>query len=534
MVLNFILFLLFTFSISANEGSGMPALHSNDLTASAPVWNSTDTGKQRTRLSPIPMDKFIGANAFIDDPIDKMLAVGFIREYHRWHWDENNPNGTYAGYPNNQIKWAPSAIRPWDFDKYYTAVTQAGLEIAPCIHGNVKWLQGQTNFPPQDKPVDTPGASATNPDSYQAKSHHIFQFAARYGSNKVADSLLTLAPDQPRNTGMGLIRYVEDWNEQDGTWQGPNACFSPQEYAAMASADYDGHANTMTSGSGTFGVKNADPSIKLVMGGLAYRNLDYIKKMNNWFIHNRPDKRFAVDVINVHLYGWLDESRTWRGGGPAISPEASDFKGKMKPWVNFRDQFLPNVEVWVSEFGWDTNPQSPLCPPAIGPFDAEEVQAQWLVRAYLALAAAGVDRAQMYMLRDVDPNSATWYSTCGLVGPKGSWHPKKSWYYVSTLKNTLQNMVYAGEVTSADPNIIIYKFKSLTGNHGAYAVWAKTSSNYRVNDYKLKLPSSPSSASLVKMKAGDADGVRLPLVILEDSISFTVSERPVFVLVDKI
>jgi hypothetical protein len=59
------------------------------------------------------MDEFIGTNAFIDDPLDKMLVAGFIREYHPWNWDEggiwmNEGNEEYIGYPNNQNAWSPS------------------------------------------------------------------------------------------------------------------------------------------------------------------------------------------------------------------------------------------------------------------------------------------------------------------------------------------------------------------------------------------------------------------------------------------
>ncbi|RYG56160.1 hypothetical protein EON80_29700 [bacterium] len=33
------------------------------------------------------MDELIGTNAFIDDPVERMQAVGFVREYHSWSWD---------------------------------------------------------------------------------------------------------------------------------------------------------------------------------------------------------------------------------------------------------------------------------------------------------------------------------------------------------------------------------------------------------------------------------------------------------------
>ncbi|MBN2262629.1 MAG: hypothetical protein JW735_06945, partial [Prolixibacteraceae bacterium] len=417
---------------------------------------------EQTSTSIIPFDKFLGVNAFVNDPLDKMQCVGFIREYHNWNWDEGDiwdegGNTNYPGYPNNEIKWAPSEAGggAWNFDDFYTNTVNGGITVAPCLKETAKWLRPDFSIGLHDKPTDNAGASTTDPNSYQAKAHHMYQFAARYGSTAVPDDKLTLAPGQPRNTAMGLISYVEDWNEQDKNWEGAAAYFSPQEYAAMASANYDGHANTMTQGSGTFGVKNADPNMKFVMGGIWEINIDYIDAMKTWFAENRADGKFACDVINVHNY-------SWDGNGPALSPEAFDFEGKMKAVVDYRDQNLnPEIEVWISEFGWDTHPGSRLRPKVTAPFDIYEVQAQWLVRAYLAFAAAGVDRAQQYMLRDVNPESSTQFSTSGMITRYGEWNPKTSWYYVYTLKNTLTNMRFAGKSTTGNENVYAYQFKDI-------------------------------------------------------------------------
>lgn len=478
--------------------------------------------------SRITMDQFIGANAFIDDPIDKIKAIGFIREYHNWSWDEEGKN--YVGYPNNHIKWAPGI---WNFDDFYTGLKSAGVGVSPCLQGTVNWLQSGTTLGHSDKPLDEKGAKATDPNAYEKKAHHLFQFAARYGSTQVADKRLTLAPGQPRVSGMKLIRYIEDWNEQDKDWEGPNANFSPQEYAAMASADYDGHANTMKQGSGTFGVKNADPNMKFVMGGITGLKIDYIEQMRLWFQKNRRDHKFAADVINFHHYGWKDGAG-WQGGGPAKSPEEDHFKERMKTITEYRDKNLPGVEVWISEFGWDTHPKSPLSPPVIGPFDRQEVQGQWLVRAYLAFAAAGVDRAQMFMLRDVNPVDSIWFSTCGLVGPKGDWTPKKSWYYVYSMKQVLTNMVYIGEQASPDPNILIYKFKDLNSAKGVYALWAKTKQNYRVNNYTLAVHGKVKSVTQIALTAGKQHGEATDLPVKGSKVLVNVSERPVFIKVDLI
>lgn len=493
----------------------------------------------RQRPTTVTVDQFMGTQAFVDDPIDKMQCVGIVREYHNWNWDEGNlwkggGNNSYPGYPDNQMKWAPSEAGGggWNFDRYYAKIKSSGLMISPVIQGATAWLHGKTDFDFDHKPIDTALANTTDPFSYQAKAHHMYQFAARYGRQKINDSLLTLAPGQPRLSGLNLVQYVEDWNEQDKDWEGDQAYFSPEEYAAMCSADYDGHCNSMNMGTATFGVKNADPSMKLVMGGLAKPDLEYIKSMNDWFKKNRVDKKFAADVINVHWYSWAD-GKGPGGGGPAKSPEDDDLEGRMLEIVEFRDKYLPpQTEVWISEFGWDTNPKSPLRVPIIDGFDAEEIQGQWIVRAYLAFAAAGVDRAMQYMLRDVNASSSVQFSSSGLVTEKGKWVPKKSWYYVYSMKNILKGMKFHGKMMSSHDDVSIYKFKKDGEPGGAYVVWCPTAQNLKVNQFKLKISAHAKKVTLVNMEPGDVDGVPSELQANMSEIVVDVNERPKFILVD--
>ena len=73
----------------------------------------------------------------------------------------------------------------------------------------------------------------------------MFQYAARYGSTVVADNKLKLATGQPRSSGLNTVKYYEDGNEMDKWWAVRDAYSNPYEYAALASADYDGHQGAM-------------------------------------------------------------------------------------------------------------------------------------------------------------------------------------------------------------------------------------------------------------------------------------------------
>lgn len=70
---------------------------------------------------------------------------------------------------------------------------------------------------------------------------------------------------------------------------------------------------------------------------------------------------------------------------------------------------LQHLEVWLTEYGWDTNPHSELAALAYGDFTAEHVQGMWLVRGFMAGLEAGLDRMHIFMLRNVNDNGYTKY-----------------------------------------------------------------------------------------------------------------------------
>jgi hypothetical protein len=469
------------------------------------------------------MENFIGTNAFVDDPIDKIAIAGYLREYHSWDWDALDSNKDAKPFPNNVFAFNPSRAGPggWNFDDFYTRCKAANIFVCPSLKASVSWLTPKLG----DRPAD-PKMDPTDPAAYRAHADHLFQFVARYGQTKIDDKKLKLAPDQKRLSGLNLIQYVENGNEEDGWWAGASAYSSPYQFAAQCSADYDGHQGKLGD---TFGIKNADKNAKLVMAGLARPAVDYIRAMKAWAdAHRNGD--FPVDVINIHTY-----SNQLGGQGDnmtiGISPEQDKLREKMHEFVDYRNRYLPKQEVWLTEFGYDTHPAAVQRAPAIGKTSAEEVQARWLLRSYLAVAAAGFDRAAQYMLRDVSTTSTTKFDTSGFVGPKGDWTPKPSWYYTYTLKNCLTGMRYAGDVESGDKKVWIYKFRSDDGK-GAYVLWCPTSDNSTVKNYVLKKLGAAKSATKVEFADKEINGKGTRLEINKGSVSLDVSECPVLVLVD--
>jgi len=476
-------------------------------------------------IHPLPrMDLFMGVNGFVDDPIEKLRVAGSLREYHNWGWDEGNNDTTYPGYPNNQYAWNPSWVSGpgwgFNFDDFYSQSKSAGISVNPDLQGSAPYIVNFIDSLIQHKPLN-PTQNAADPFSYAPHSDYMFQFAARYGSTQVPTSLLKLKADQAQISGLQLIEYLENWNEPDKWWFGRSGYFSPFEFAAMCSADYDGHEGSMGPGKG---MKAADPQIKMVMGGLASLNLEYLKGMHLWSRYHRS-AGFPADVINFHHYS--------NNGLHGISPEEDGLKQKLKVLVDYRNRYLPGKEIWLSEFGYDTNPESPQASRPIDTTDAYEVQAQWILRSYLEAAAAGIDRAHVFMLRDVNAPNPNIYNSSGLTGELWYGHqPKKSWYYVHSMKNQLTGLQFDSEIQTAHNQVNAYQFKSSTSDTLVIAIWCNTSENLIIQQFgitPLLQQNAQYNASIILPVSGDTIGQIQEISLSGNIIQLEVSERPRFI-----
>lgn len=456
----------------------------------------------------ITIDEAIGANGFIDDRLSELKALGHVREYHNFRWVLDDKLG--------QNKFAPSYGGKWNFDDYYKMLYDNNIEAIPCIQGTSKALLSKeylnSGKATMNEKTNDIGTDPSLPASYKTHASTMFQYAARYGSQKVDESKLLLASDQEKKTGLGYITYYENNNEPDKTWEGTNSYYSPYELAAMCSADYDGHEKTMGD---TYGIKNADPNSKLVLGGLCSGTTQYLDLMKLWFENNRSDKKMAFDVINFHTYCGTQ------------APEENGFKQRCEEVVNWRNINAPDKEVWLTEFGWDTNINSPHAAPT------QEAQGDWLIRSYLLSFAAGIDRSSMYMLRDAGwAGSPGSYATSGLVTEKGAWTKKPSWYYVYTLKETLEGYVF-DKVIEESNNKYVYRFKKEGTTEYVYAIWSPTSNGSSYQD-SLEIGQASTKATLTTMQDGVFDGKRTRLTIQNGKVKIPVSESPVFVSVSGI
>ncbi|MEM9885727.1 MAG: T9SS type A sorting domain-containing protein [Bacteroidota bacterium] len=554
------------------------------------------------------MQEFIGANTNFDVPAVKANAVGFVRNYHGVFQNMGFADSTYLPYPNSVYDWwteNPFTGETFHLDRFYRRFKDVGITVNNVIHRAPPYLvtfdyfTGDPNYDATDafleeevneqefirlterKPFSearypiSAGMKIDRPEMYLEYADFFHQFAARYGSNAAATQL-KIADDNPLISGQNTVQYIENWNEPDKWWHRSNVqfldfldpnieeelgYFSPFEYAAMSSATFDGHGSTdsienilrarypdsLLAGLSPVSLQTADSNMHFVMAGISELNPKYIRAVKFWFDYYRPDIPFPFKAITFHDY-----SNNGFGRIPladyGISPEEYGLKERLEALVEYRDRYLPETEIWLSEFGYDSAPgsiQSPdcrvhcdFCNSLACKDKLLEIQAQWLIRSFLESAAAGIDRAMVFSMRDgSDPDSKGLYQTSGLTTYRlDGFKNKPIWYYMASTKNILKDTKFDPSFAFVSDSIRLYRFASDCDSmqKEIYAIWSPTSergdSSFLIDRFELPFQID-SSATLVQLLDGDIDGTRSTLTADENGKIFVgVSERPQFVV----
>jgi hypothetical protein len=376
----------------------------------------------------------LGTNGFHWHPTD-LIPVPNIRVYQmtQWTW---TPKGLAVN---------PTVQADGMYDEYFTELKSKSIVPIPCINKVPNWShQSATDSEWPDLKFNERGTDPTNPLNYKSIAEYGFQLAARYGKVKHPTEVLKVNGDQRWNgdivnlalSGLDLLQYIELENEPDRPWKNPTHKYTPQEYAAFCSAVYDGHEGRMGKG---YGIKNADPNMKVVMAGLSAINLDYIKAMDVWFKANRTDKKFACDVVNFHHYcnasnqfpGY--EVNLWQGYGIDPLEDNLDFRLEMA-----RKTVDKNIPVWFTEFGYDTNPCStPLCQ-----YLPDSLQGEYLIKTFLIAISKGIEKSFIYNLGD-EPSASMGYvfGSSGLLH-NGEWKPKPAYQQIKDFANELDGYTF--------------------------------------------------------------------------------------------
>ena len=529
---------------------------------------------------------------------EDLKCATVLREYHNFGWSYN-----WSSFPKKATNLIKTNVG--NFDSFYKDHSPYNL-IVPCL----QWSDGDNparTYNALTGKLNAEVASFTEkylPTTYIAYADSVYQFAARYGSSKMGylyDNVREHS-DGGDKIGLNYIKWIELGNEPNGEDQRGT---TPYQLAALTSCAYDGHMRTVLSDiynpddyTYFLGGKNADPDIKLAMAGLAGIGNTYITSMCYWMRANREDihgtwtsknDAIAMDAFNVHTY--FGELYNLNGQQVYVgtSPEEYGLVDAMSRLIEFRNKYYPDVEVWLTEFGWDTNEsyETMTSSHAYGDYTSRQVQGMWLTRAYLLLSSCGVDKATMYMLADFsganDRTAIGKYGTCGVIaysftedneqifldsggnecvkrkyidkdgnekegyfyldnGQPMAGSPsaekleyKPGYYYMRTLLNTLYDYTFRRELKSGNDDVWVYQYSN-PDHDEAYALWCPTSNMTKVDGYKLYVGTEYESVTLVESDAENAnpEGRKTELTVDANGyVSVNVSENPVYVVVNK-
>ncbi|MGI4020594.1 MAG: hypothetical protein ACRYFA_03745 [Janthinobacterium lividum] len=458
-----------------------------------------------------------------DLKMEPIKSFSSFRHYMDWEKLEATP-GVYT--------FNPTTKGGWNYDAIYERCKKENITVLACLKTCPDWL---VNTYPQNERdaenVPAPyGSDLENPASYILQAKAAFQFTARYGSNTKIDTSLVKVNQKPRwpndqnnlkKTGLDLVKYIECDNERDKTWKGKKAYQTPQQYAANLSAFYDGHKGKLGK---NVGVKTADPNMQVVMGGLASPDVNYVQEMINWCKRNRGYKAdgsvdLCFDVINYHFYANNDAGRLAIKQKRGIAPELSEAGTKADEFVKLAHQYNKNMQVWVTETGYDINSASPQSAMVIGDKTVEATQADWILRTSLLYARHQISKVFFYMLDDVNKQSPVQYSSSGLAQ---GLVPRQSAYYLLQTKNLMGDYQYV-QTLSTNPLIDIYA----SGQKKIYVLTVPDETgktiicHLNLGDIKL--------AAVYSLQADTSFMSKKMVPVVNGMITITASEKPIFV-----
>jgi hypothetical protein len=458
-----------------------------------------------------------------DSRINALKNFSSMRHYMDWDKLEAE-QGSYT--------YNPTFSGSWTYDGMYERLQAEGVEVLACLQTLPKWMEN--TYPADGRDYSNVparyGSDLSLPKSYIEHARLGFQYIARYGFNKAIDpNLLSVSPlvtNAGVNTvkiGLGLIRYIECNNEPDKTWKGRNGYQSAREYAANLSAFYDGHKNTLGPG---VGVKNADTSVTVVLGGMSNPSTDYVRAMIDWckeFRGYRADGTVNLcwDALNQHLYANDARSSQSGGGTRGAAPELAGVGEQAAEFVKLARQYAYGMPVWITEAGYDTNPSSPFRAIPIGNKSVLETQADWILRTSLLYSRVGIDRVFYFQTYDYDPNDGTQFSSMGLIDSNKRRKPATDYLYQSM--NLIGDYRYK-ETINQDPLVDRYELNG----QSAYVLLIPDEKG-RTGTYELSITKGD-TVQLCTPAIGRDEMIRTKLVSQTGTITINVSETPVFVV----
>lgn len=490
------------------------------------------------RLAPKTMREFLGVNTYQGVSLQWMKPFYNTRLYTMV--DQLDADTVHA-YPNNLFNltvhgWWNGAIQ--DYVMVSDSIVRFNNgRVWYSILGVPRWLE-QKGYSHFDRPLTELGMNPEDPLSYARHANLYWNLAAVYGGTKVDTSLIRGIFGQgghPKFSGRKLMNVFENGNEVDAYWVG-NKYWSPVEYFAISSADYDGHERKMGPRQG---IRQADSNSNLMMSGFC--NLDTNRARVLKFLCNtmRSDHRFLWQAgIQYHHYstngGGTLPGETFGHGTAGLSPEEDSLRTRLARVREYTYRVQPDVECILGEYGYDKSRKSKVSAPLVPGYDAKQSQGIMLLRGINAVAFSGFDRLVIYWIKDDHgEDEASLFLSSGLIKQVATsqQEPYPSWFYISTLVNWLGNYVPDKVVSESGP-VWVYKYRhQVSRDSVAYFVYCPTHNGSRADNYNLKVGKTSGKMALsIAMADNSTEGEATAVPISNGIIRIGVTEVPKILL----
>ena len=462
----------------------------------------------------LKMDDYFGVNVHVDQHYtarDFPPVVDWIRDYS--DWPNFEPSNNHYTFTDGEI----------NFDSAYLAIEALGVQNLIVIEDIPTWISPQPNhkdaggFAPRGK------KEGLQPEDYQEAAEFFYQFTARYGSKKVPKKGLK-TKDKVR--GLNVVDALEVMNEADGDTSWGNFVTIPQ-YAALLNAVYDGNRGKM----GPYmGIKAADPDMPVSITGLG-GNLPSLKRIV------KAAGRAPFDIVNLHFYAFRYVRENYR---VAVPPEWSSLEKDISETVNWVKENIPGKKIWLTEMGWDSNPNNTEAV-------SEQESADYLIRSYLIALGAGAEKCFWYYWRDYDDYNPIVFSSMGLfenssVAYAGDtqFKPKLQYWYLGTMRNLLKDTYFIQNNSKEKSSMMYeYQFETAEGDRLLKVLWhcpdyewdwKPLEERSLRKEYQLSHPGPEwKVGKVVKPVAGTFSGEAFPFTRQEEFIQLELGSTPVFV-----
>lgn len=490
---------------------------------------------QGARLPVKTIREFIGVNGYQATPIEFMKPFYYSRVYTNINQIDVD---TSSGYPGTKFfltphGWYHTGVK--DYAIYPDSIVKFNkTKLWYSLLGIPKWLELK-GFSGHDKPVTQVGMDPDDPMSYGRHSSMMWNMAASYGTTPINTQAIASIAREPKFSGRNVMTIYENGNENDAFWVG-DKFWTPLEYFAMSSADYDGHESKLGKRNG---IKNADRNSHLMMSGFATLNTNRLRVLKFLCNSLRSDSQFLWKAgIQYHYYSTNGKGSTplekFGNSTGGITPEEDSLRLKLTRVRNRTYEIQPGVECILGEYGYDKSRKSKVSAPLVPGYSQSESQGLMIIRGINAIAFSGFDRFILYWIKDTEKeDQESVYLTAGVLyqDPYQHYTPYPGWFYINTLVQHLGNYK-PDQVVTEKGNVWIYKYRHATAPDSvAYFIYSPTHNGTKVNGYVLKTKSSARQAIQVSLADKIQAGVLETKNVRNGSVMVDVNESPKIIFI---